>query len=272
MHISDINLTGFEKRNDLKKITRYHIYSPMYYRPDDYFHSIKVFHLVKEVIPRVLEVFGNSFDHKKAMIMALVHDDAELITGDITAGQKSKMTKAELDKIDQDEELAIKKLSNTFPKKIHNYNYENLLLEILHKNTIESQVVKYLDHIDAYCEGLHELYAGNKAFIINYIDPELGEVVLPHISYTKNFNSYKNKYPLIKKLMSKKLPFLDSYNTPDAERIVKAGTPHTLENLSNKFDNPVYEWWKNTLLNNLTQKEIENLYIPKEIILNKHSK
>ncbi len=63
-----------------------------------------------------------------------------------------------------------------------------LLLEILHKNIIESQVVKYLDHIDALCEAQHEIYAGNTTFVTQVLDASLGKIELPHNYYTGCFN------------------------------------------------------------------------------------
>jgi len=63
MKLSDINFAGFTTRQEaLNKIIRYHSYNPMFYRTTDYFHSVKVFYLVKIALPKIKKVFGNSFD------------------------------------------------------------------------------------------------------------------------------------------------------------------------------------------------------------------
>ena len=265
MNLLNIDFTGFNQRKEnLDKIIRYHSYNPMFYRTTDYFHSIKVFYLVKTILPKVKKVFGNSFDENKALILSLVHDDAEIITGDIQSGQKAVMPKEKLEQVKEEEKTAIEKLSKKFPKTIEGYNYQELLLEIYFNNTLESQVVKYLDHIDALGEAYHEIYAGNKAFITNVIHPNWGKIELPHEYYVTRFNKYKIKYPLIEKIISDEAPFLNFYTIPNIAEVISASTPHSKENLNKNTGNIIYDWWKNVLLNNLNDEELKNLYIQKE--------
>jgi len=264
MQLSDIDLKWFEFRQKLEEIWRYWAYKPMYYRPDVFFHSKKVFHLVKAALPRIIEIFGNEVDADRMLVMALVHDDAESITWDVLAGRKAKMSEEKLKKVDIDEEDAIDILVAQCPKEIHGYNYKELLSEVLHKKTIESQIVKYIDHLDWLGEAYHEVYAGNTRFTTHYIDEQLGEIELPHEYYITRFNKQEVYYPLIGKLMGEALPFLKENQAPDIGNIIKNGSLHTLESIKLDTQNPIYERWKQVMMENLTDKELENLYIVKE--------
>lgn len=265
MEIMDINFDGFEGRKEpLEKIGRFRVYSPMFYRPSVFFHSVKLFHLVQAALPRVVEVFGDSFDANKALVMALIHDDAEIITGDLQSGHRAKLSEIKLQQVAQNEETAIDELAARFPKEINGYNYRDLLLEVSRKDTLESQVVKYLDHLDGFGEAAHEIYAGNKTFVTPIIDSKLGQIELPCEYYIVRFNDYKKNYPLLSGLMSAQPPFFKTHAPLDAETIIKNGRLHTLENLTEQTGNAVYDWWKKVLLESLTAEELENLYVRKE--------
>lgn len=95
----------------------------------------------------------------KILIMSLVHDDVEILTGDHQSVNRLKMTPEQIAVIDGNEEAAIRELSKQFPEKISGYNYQELLSDVFQKDTMEAQIVKYLDHIDGFCEALHEIYA-----------------------------------------------------------------------------------------------------------------
>jgi 5'-deoxynucleotidase YfbR-like HD superfamily hydrolase len=139
---------------------RYSLYAPVYYRSSDFLHSKRVAWLVESVEPIITEGLPN-FDIARAVATALVHDDAELLVGDIQAGNKGKMSKEELQAIDDAERKAIDALAEKFPKTLGGYNYKEMLEDVLDFTTPEAQVVKYLDRFDALGEALHELYAGS---------------------------------------------------------------------------------------------------------------
>jgi 5'-deoxynucleotidase YfbR-like HD superfamily hydrolase len=82
--------TDFKNREeDLRKITRYQNYSVMFYRTNLFTHSKRVAWLVQEMIP-FAQATWQDFNGQKAKFLALVHDDQEIIMGDIPAGNKSK--------------------------------------------------------------------------------------------------------------------------------------------------------------------------------------
>lgn len=264
MEITDIDFRGFETRDRLKQIGRFHMYDTMFYRPDVFFHSRKVFHLIKAALPYLIEKLGNTFDADRVLVMALVHDDAEMITWDVQAGKRAKMSQEQLKNIHASEESAIDSLAVQYPHMIWWYNYHELLLEVAQMQTLESQIVKYLDHFDAFGEVMHELFAGNWAFIIPFVDPQLGEVEVPHAYYLKRFNDYVHKYPLLAWIMSDYPPFLAHYLLENVEEIVAHGKLHNLESLKLKTGVVRYDRRKQVLLESLEEKEMKHLILPKE--------
>lgn len=64
----------------------------MMYRTNLYTHSYRVAAIVHALNPFAEKVFGKAYDERKAEILALVHDDAEIVFGDVQLGNKSRMT------------------------------------------------------------------------------------------------------------------------------------------------------------------------------------
>lgn len=71
---------------------------------------------------QIAEKILSGYDSKKAITLALIHDDAEMITGDIQLGHKQIMTLVQLKKIEENEKRAIEKLSQVFPKIVNGYD------------------------------------------------------------------------------------------------------------------------------------------------------
>ena len=264
LQLNDIDFSGFVGREEgLKKIGRYYIYVPMFYRPSVYFHSRKLFCLLKQALFDIQNKLDKNFDFDRTLIMALVHDDAEMIIGDIQASFRPKMSQAELKNADQAEIAATESLAKKFPQKINGYNYQELLLEIFKRNTLASQVVKYLDHLDAHNEALHELYAGNTAFTINIIN-EYGKLPLPTEFYPPRFNNYKDFYPLLANIIGERVPFLKNFEKVNHQKIAENGRPHTKESIKNNTGDPIYDWWKKTIIDGLGEEAIQELTTIKE--------
>src|SRR3989344_3516771 len=108
MQFKPISFEGFYGREDeLKKVIRYHKYVPMFYRTNLQMHSNRVLWLVEDLIPLAKKVYGSKFDIEKARTLAKVHDDAEVITGDVQLGHKLQMSSSELANVHSDEASAI---------------------------------------------------------------------------------------------------------------------------------------------------------------------
>ena len=74
-----------DREKKLSSIIRFDMkrFDPMFYRTNLLIHSKRVYSLVKEIIPHLKSVYGDELDSEKALSLALVHDDAELVTGDV---------------------------------------------------------------------------------------------------------------------------------------------------------------------------------------------
>ena len=241
MQFKPIVFEGFNGRDEaLRKIIRYITYTPMYYRTNDLGHSQRVCWLVEELIPLAEKVYGSNFDGEKARTLARVHDDAEIITGDIQLGNKLLMTAEELAKVKYDEENAIEIISKRFPKSINGYSYRELLLHSLKKDCLEALLVKFCDKLDAFGEALHELAAGNRVFETGL---PIG-VRPPKDTYTKILSTFSQTHPEISALMSEDHPLFK----PPQNIIFSSPSFHTEESILKKTGHIHYDYWKELTL------------------------
>ncbi|MFA4887046.1 MAG: hypothetical protein WC595_02445 [Candidatus Nanoarchaeia archaeon] len=151
MKLSPIVLKGFEGREEaLKEIKRYidDITPVMFYRTNDLVHSRRVLAHLDAALPDILSVYGIKFDMGFARTEALVHDDAEMITGDPSLHAKEQMDETELALLAQQELDAIPQLIARYSPSANGYNYEKLLLAAKHKDRLEAQFVSYFDKFD----------------------------------------------------------------------------------------------------------------------------
>jgi len=259
--LEELNL--FPGREEgLRSVKRYSLYQTIFYRTDLWTHSRRVAWIVEELIPLALEVFGESFDSEKALALALVHDDAEIIFGDIQAGNKVKMSKKELEDIEQRERFAIEDLVKKSPSHLGRYLYRDLLIEAIEKRSLEYILVDWADKYDAYCEALHELYAGNISLTV-HIENEYGKIDLPTEYYLNYFNSFQRKFPQSKALFDKKNPWF-VVPPPPQSNIAEQGVRHSESSSKIKKGYHFYDQWIALTLEKGDQKDRENLYIPKE--------
>jgi 5'-deoxynucleotidase YfbR-like HD superfamily hydrolase len=247
-----------EREQRLKEIYRFNMFEVLMYRSNLWMHTHRVAWLVEELLPLAQKYF--TLDPEKTRVLALVHDDAEMITGDVQAGHKARMTKEELEKVANSEEDALKALARKYPKMIHGYAYEDLLRHSLRKDCIEAQVVSYADKIDAQCESLHEVLAGNISLLraINF--------------YTNAFTQFPKKFPDLVPLLQEKgssLTYLTDVVHPDKveiKRYTHLGKPHTKESLEIDTDFPFYNTWRRIVIRNGGEEGIGWLLRQKENI------
>lgn len=257
---------GFTGRDDdLRHIERYSMYTVMLYRSNLYTHSRRVAALVKNMRLVAQKSFGKDYDSKKAEIMALVHDDAEIIFGDVQAGNKSKMTPAQLSMVGKAEEDAIKIISRRYPRQIGGYDYRKLLEEYKDYSSLESQVVCYADKYDALGEALHEIYAGNDFFVTN-VTNEYGTIPTPLEYYTGFFLDFRDKFPLTARIFGQSLDMLEpiKYDLKEYRAIAKNGTPHTKRSVQVAVGDLHYDVWRKVVLESGDSETIEALYVQRE--------
>ncbi len=237
----DLNIFPKKRREKLESIFRYHFFDKMFYRSNLWQHSHRVLWLLEEIAPLANKYID--FDIEKARIYALVHDDAEMITGDIQAIEKARMSEAELKELEKNDLAAIKQLAEGYPQNINGYSYELLLNEAVYKNTIESKLVSYLDKLDAFCESLHDVYAGNLSLLRSVV------------FYSMMLPLFPNKYPELKELLKSKdspLTFINDQISPyeiKFDKYKNFGKPHTISSIDDNTDFPFYKKWKEILIN-----------------------
>src|SRR3989344_4105231 len=102
----DPRLEPFPDRTEqLRAIIRYRdAYPVMFYRQNVLHHVMRVSWLANELADVAAATFPR-YDPRKAELIALVHDDAEIITGDYQASYRTQLTREELD-VQLEEELA----------------------------------------------------------------------------------------------------------------------------------------------------------------------
>lgn len=264
MDISILN--NFHGREEaLRKITRYSMYSPMFYRTNLHTHSQRVMWIVQDLLPLAKKATP-SINSEKALLLALVHDDAEIITGDIQLGRKLYMTQKQLDKLEENEKKAIVKLSSKYPKTINGLSYKDLLHESLIKGkpeaSIEAQLMNYADRCDALGEALHEIHAGNKEFCTDKNEFEKG--INPINVYIKILTNFPNKFPALSVLFNQNHPLLTNLDKINEHKILKNKNPHTLQSIKEKTSCPFYNHWRGILLKNGGEQELHNLTHQKE--------
>lgn len=241
----DLDIFPKEREALLKDIYRFTLFDTMLYRSNDWMHEHRVSWITEEIA--TLLTPHASFDAEKARTLAMVHDDAEILTGDVQAGHKAQMTAEELAEVDRTEKEAIDKLAEAYPKEVNGYNYRELLVAALEKDTFEAQLVSYADKFDAYNESIHELLAGNFTLLTSFA------------FYTRFFAQVKTRLPLLVSALdaAEKSPYIYPFvHSPAPGQLITmedyrtfAGKPHTELSLTvDTLRFPFYDAWKKLVL------------------------
>ena len=232
---------GFEGREEaLRKIIRFNMErrTPMFYRTNDLIHSLRVHLLVKDIGSVLSETYGEEIDIDKTLTLALVHDDAEIITGDIQLYDKERMTPEQLAEVDANEERAIEELARRWPEKVREFFYRELLHHSLRKDCLEAQVVSYCDKVDGFCESLHEVFAGNPKF--------LGTAR----AYVTRIRDFPRKFPILNKLIPRRHPLLNMPVELEIDNILANGDFHGVESVDRQTGISHYDRWKQITVEN----------------------
>lgn len=243
----------------LRQVTRFHIFNPMFYRSNDAIHSRRVHNILRHIMPFVRRRMPN-FDESLAEALALVHDDAEIITGDEQAGNKANMTPEQLAEVKRRELAAIEELAERFPKTLGRFNYRELLLDACEKKSIECKTMQFADKFDGLGEALHEIEAGNVTFAMP-VTTKYGVVPIAPRFYGDFFRRFASLYPEVGFLTegSRRLIDLETLATNDWKTRSFHGTLHTRESLLQQTWIQPYELWKKILLSDKDEEEFRNL-------------
>lgn len=217
------------RKEGLHGINRYSCAKVMYYRRSVYEHTQRVYHLLEDVLDEIRNAHDSKFSEDYARMLALVHDDAERITGDHQLSDKIRMSDAELCRLKEEEASAIEELVKESPI-VGGYLYHYLLHAALHKDILEVQIVSYIDKMDAYGECVHEIMAGNEEFVPLIKNTEDSITQLRDLYSEAMFPS---SHPLLQEI-----PDIDHLS------IAKSGKLHTPESITIDSGIPAYERWK----------------------------
>ncbi len=255
---TDVLSAQTDRLEALTSITRYSLYDQMYYRTNLLTHSQRVAWIVETIAPYAGTIFGSRFNPERAVLLALVHDDAEIIMGDVQAGNKSKMTAEQMADVKQMEQEAIKKVSHKYSLDLSPYSYEDLLRDAAEPNSLEAYVVQFADKFDALGEAMHEVFAGNTLFATNIVN-EYGRIPRPAEYYFGYFTKFTLKYPEIVELFDDSFPLPVFTEMVDDVGLSKLGRLHTRVTLREEKGFAPYNAWIKILLENGGYIEEERL-------------
>ncbi|MAG02328.1 hypothetical protein CMI42_03245 [Candidatus Pacearchaeota archaeon] len=240
MDFEPINLDGFDGRDEaLAKIKRYihHITPIMFYRTNDLIHSKRVLWHLEQAIPDILQVYGTDFDVKYSRTLALVHDDVEILTGDVQLHDKEHMGSGELEALAAEENNAIPKLVSMYNGIANGYDYAELLATAKEKDRLESQFVSFFDKFDGGGEAWHEVWAGNHCFLL-----PAGGNHGKEGGYVRRLNEFPTKYPAMSRFFDQ---FPEYLPQPfDFKSVADRSKPHTEISLQEDSGYSPYERWR----------------------------
>lgn len=261
----------------LAEIERWEGYNPMFYRTNVHLHSFRSGVLMLDFLPCIQHAYRTELtasvsepkevDLADLLYISGIHDHPEIITGDKTLAKKYGMTQEEKMRFAEKERAAIEELyrqreeiwqhqskngrspscfSNPSLTEYHpetNLRYRKGLYEVLGKNSLEAQIVSFVDKVDGLCEALHELFAGNRVFAQKIL-PLDGRLVDPIEGYLIILKDFGTKYPGIRPLLEQEHPLLAIPDRLDIERILDSGKPHDIKSIKKESGIRPYELWK----------------------------
>ena len=232
-------------KKNLKEVARWGKFEVVFYRTNLYIHTQRIKLLIESNLDFLKFHFPN-LDVALLFLEAEHHDDPEFYTGDVPLQLKLLMNENERALHKEREFAAVGELIKTYPKTIQGYSYEKILMSSLEKNTIESQIVSFLDKIDGSCEAFHEILAGNNVFIEplwNY----------PHKTFNKA--NLDQSFYLLKDLFDSGHPLFKTEMIIDTRDYFNNGRigpkPHNEETLKRKVGFYHYELWRDLTIQNL---------------------
>ncbi len=127
--------------------------------------------------------------------------------------------------------------------KVNGYNYEDLLTAAKEKKKLEAQFVSFFDKFDGAGEAWHEVWAGNKYFLLpaGGSDGQKG-------GYVKRLNEFPHKYLFMLEFFNLNPEYLPQ--SFDFKFISKHRQPHTENSLREDSGYHSYERWKRTIIKN----------------------
>lgn len=227
------------REEDLRAVKRYHTIKTMFYRTDLLLHSQRVPEIVRALLPEACAVYPD-INSKLALAISKYHDDPEMVTGDVPLQMKLLMDDGALLKLKQGDLAAAEHLVKWYRNPlIGEFRYKDLLLQSIFKNSREAQLHSFADKLEGFSEAVHEVLAGNMAFL---------EALINYVS--KTFGLSAEKFPLLADLFTKGSSF--DFPVVELKPYFDYGRRgpflHTQETLELNSGIPFYELWKKVTL------------------------
>lgn len=229
------------RERDLANVLRFHEIPVMFYRTDDLIHSLRVRAIVKELLPYACAYYPQ-IDPELAITLPLFHDDPEIASkhGDVAGQRKLFMAIHEKEELELEEVRAAQLLHKCYRyRRIGRFRYIDLVMHALKKDCIEACLCSFADKLDGDCESIHEILAGNVAFLE------------PVMNYRENwFAPRKKKFKFLRKCFRKDNGY---FSFPVTDRIKYtpggiSGGPHTELSIRSYSGIYHYEMWKRVTL------------------------
>jgi 5'-deoxynucleotidase len=192
-------------QTDLRGIHRF-AEVPMIHNSDLLQHATRVNSLAMTLTSYLIQAHGLKIDGLRVSRMALHHDDAEVITGDIPSDLKASLTPEEVTALKEAEQKAIEHLSERYMPEKYRDLYIRDYEEMAAKTSIEAQIVDIADKWDGFCEVITDIRCGNDTPEINSVMENYGKIA-----------ARLNRHPIMKQLQES--PLLGFSDNPTSEEV-----------------------------------------------------
>lgn len=256
-----VNFLPDDRNTGLSHIERWHKYETVFYRQNVYSHKEILKLLVRELNPIARRVFGMDFDTDYALALAEIHDDPEMLTGDIPQTYKDAMSIEEKISLDHKELAACYALAERYGGlSIKGFDYLSLSIAYIKMEDIEAHFVNLLDKIASVWESFLEVRAGNKGFDGSGASPP---EPYPTINCLKKVEKIASNFNL-HDFFSYGHPALEvpfHLTEADIKTTIERGRPHTRRSIREPTEIRSYDTWRQIVIAGgyetilITQKE-----------------
>lgn len=256
------------RRRARDQTRRYTGYTPMFFRSTVGIHASRVEQIALQLNERmgIRPKFGELSKSRLAAI-ARVHGDLHLLGAHphVSPAEEENWTDEQIVQHWRKRDDRIRALVDTYPATEQGLDYEDLLRDATELRTLESQIVHYASLVNQYGEILHELHAGNGAFLKRIKDPKKEYTLLPPLDAVRRllqripgrFQELGAIYWRIERQLRLDQPV-------DARYYVEHAVPLTTSMLIHPTTCTAYTLWRSYLQLNSRPEEVTRLSTPVE--------
>ena len=231
------------REQELRNEYRYGFYTcPIFYKAHLWIHSARISWITREIATFLAELCPGKFDIEKVVALSIVHDDTEIIVGDIVGPVKMAFTPEEKAAYEQSCTDAIDVLYQAYGKQFKTYDYRELLQMEDAGDSLEYAIMKYADKLEWHLEVYHELLAGNKPFDDECVKSFWSTAYDLSYEYSLTYLEKLLKALWLEKKDIQGHPILDIFTKYSSEEVLwKSKWFHTKESIDTLTGFPVYD-------------------------------